>query len=160
MADELRCHRFVAAVFRDPVEVTRSISRLVEDGFAGSQFLVLVSHETETRQVLLPSGVTGVSIAVLGADPQPLGSGIAHLLGKMRAIGRQLREGAAPVAGEDGHTIYSRLPAELERGGFVLIFTVDGAELQLRGARMMLRGNSECVLTHELELCECEDHAR
>jgi hypothetical protein len=161
MADELRCHRFVAAVFRDPAEVARSISRLVEDSFAGSQFLVLVSRETEARQVLVPSGVSGVSVATLGgADPLPLGSGIAHLLGKIRAIGRRLREGAAPVAGEDGHTIYSRLPAELERGGFVLIFTVDDAELQLRGARMMLRGNSECVFTHELELSECEDRAR
>ena len=162
MADELRCHRFVAAVFRDPADVAQSISRLLQDSFAASQFLVLVSHAgAEMGQALKRNGVDGVSVASLEAvDSLPLGSGITHLLGKMQAIDRRLREAGAPFAVEDTHPIYSRLPAELARGAFILIFTVEHAEQQLRGARMVLRGNSECVLTHELELSESEDHAR
>jgi hypothetical protein len=162
MADELRCHRFVAAVFRDPGDVAQSISRLLQDSFTASQFLVLVSHDgTGMGQALKRNGVEGVSVAPLkSTDPLPLGSGLRHLLGKMKAIDRQLREAGAPFAVEDTHPIYSRLPAELARGAFILIFAVEHAEQQLRGARMVLRGNSECVLTHELELSEYEDHAR
>jgi hypothetical protein len=162
MADELRCHRFVAAVFRDPADVAQSISRLLKDSFAASQFLVLVSQDgAGMAQALERSGVDGVLVAPLeAADPLPLGSGITHLLGKMQAINRRLRALDAPFAVEVGHPIYSRLPAELARGAFILIFTVEDAVQQLRGARMVLRGNSECVLTHELEISQSEDHAR
>jgi hypothetical protein len=162
MTDELRCHRFVAAVFRAPADVARSVARLLEESFTASRLLVLVAHEgAEMGNALKEMGVEGVSVTPLDADASsPLDTGLTYLLGKMQAIDRQLRAAGTPIAMQNAQSIYLRLPAELARGAFVLIFTVEDAEQQLRGARMVLRGNSECVLTHELELTECDDRAR
>lgn len=162
MADELTFHRFVAAVFRDPADVAVTIARLCEDSFAAGQFFILVSHEDATmRQALERNGVDGVPIATLEAteslEPE-LGSGFRELFDKLEAIKDQPRKSAAPPGPRvKEHPIYSRLPQELARGAFVLILTVNDAEQQLRGARIVLRGNSECVLTHELALSEPED---
>jgi hypothetical protein len=55
-----------------------------------------------------------------------------------------------PVSHDGQSEVYRQLREDVTDGAFILIASVANAQEQLRGARILLRGNCECVLTHEL----------
>ncbi|NIO43298.1 MAG: hypothetical protein GTO41_25975 [Burkholderiales bacterium] len=60
---------------------------------------------------------------------------------------------SSPLGPDDGKApspVYAQLIKDVADGAVVLIASAAGPEQQLRGARILLRGNCECVLTHEL----------
>ena len=52
--------------------------------------------------------------------------------------------------GQAPSPVYAQLLEDVADGAIVLIASADGPEQQLQGARILLRGKCECVLTHEL----------
>ncbi len=62
---------------------------------------------------------------------------------------RACRRGA-DVDGEGQSQVYAQLRQDVAGGALVLIASVADPDEQLLGARILLRGNCECVLTHEI----------
>jgi hypothetical protein len=79
-----------------------------------------------------------------GAASPGLPVELSTLLEAMAADGRG--DGSGQVRSQ----VYAQLRQDIAEGALVLIASVADPEAQLVGARILLRGNCECVLTHEI----------
>jgi hypothetical protein len=155
MADALKRYWFVAAVFREPLELVATIAELRANGFVGNRLLIVANHGAEkTRKVVLGADVGAVPVVAMHTDGSGnvgasfgLPMGLRMLLDAIEASpsGRA----AAPDGGGQSH-VYAQLRQDVAEGAILLFASVADPEEQLLGARVLLRGNSECVLTHEI----------
>jgi hypothetical protein len=60
------------------------------------------------------------------------------------------RSSSEAIDGRAPSPVYSQLLKDVADGAIVLIASAEGPEQQLQGARILLGGKCECVLTHEL----------
>jgi len=152
MADELRQYCFVAAVFRESGDLASTIAELRSNGIAGNRLLVVANHRAEDARKATAGSEIGPApvIAVHGDGAIKLDASIKlspelHTL--LQAMGD---DGAGGADGAGRSQVYAQLRRDAADGALVLIASVADPDEQLLGARILLRGNCECVLTHEI----------
>jgi hypothetical protein len=160
MADERNRYWFVAAVFRQPRDLAATIAELRSGSFPVSQLVVVANHKPDdVRKAVGGRGPEHVTVVEARSDGaikvgQDLNvpAGLHALLEAMEASGPVPGPGGGPGGreGERQSQVYAQLREDVADGAFVLIASVANPEEQLRGARVLLRGNCECVLTHEI----------
>jgi hypothetical protein len=158
MADALKQYWFVAAVFREPHDLVSTISELRDNGFASSRLLVVANHRAmETRKAVLGADVGAVPVFAMHADgggnagvSVELPAGLRMLLDAIAASEVGATETTEAPAQGGQSEVYAQLRQDVADGAVVLVASVADPEEQLLGARILLRGNSECVLTHEI----------
>ncbi len=155
MADSLKRYWFVAAVFREPHDLVSTITELRDNGFAGNNLLVVANHKTEgARKAVLDSEVRSVPVvgvrdgAIKAGPSLDLPAGLSTLLDSVKQS--RTGDGAAERAGRGQPQVYAQLRQDVADGAVVLVASAADPEEQLLGARILLRGNCECVLTHEI----------
>lgn len=157
MADDFKRFRFVAGVFREPEDLDVTVAGLRSERFVAGQLLVVANHRAaDVRKLLdahgrgdvlvLPAQVDG-SVKLVSKSEFP--PGITAILRAMNHTGRG-GEGVTVGAADHQSQVYAQLCRDVAGGALVLIANVADSEEQLLGARIMLRGNCECVLTHEI----------
>jgi len=160
MTDDLDRYWYVAAVFREPRDLAATIGELRSSSFAAGQLLVLANHRAEdARRALDGNGETEVQVLPVQADGRIKISGERELPVGIKAIlkamdvpepARDRGDGASSSGEEQQAQVYVQLRRDIADGALVLIASVADPEDQLHGARVLLRGNCECVLTHEM----------
>lgn len=158
MADALKRYWFVAAVFREPHDLVLTIADMRNNGFAAERLLVVANHRSEdTREALLGSQGAPVQVIPMhhGAAKADLSSkapeGLRAILDALTDEARDCSAGEEAAVPREGRSqVYAQLRKDIADGAVVLIASVADPEEQLLGARILLRGNSECVLTHEI----------
>jgi len=158
MTDDVNRYWFVVAVFRNPLDLAATIGDLHASNFASGELLVLANHRADDVRNAI-HGRNGGFIDVFVPRPdgnfeskesQGLPQSLSILL---RAMEQGAASARSPSGSEDGQVpspVYSQLLKDVAEGAIVLIASASGPEQQLQGARMLLRGKCECVLTHEL----------
>jgi len=158
MADALKRYWFVAAVFREPHDLVTTIAELRDNGFAGNRLLIVANHRAaDMHKAVLGADVGAVPVISMHADAAGDGAasvelpeGLRMLLDAVAASGPGAQEAAAAPELAGQAQVYAQLRQDVAEGAVVLIASVGDPEEQLLGARVLLRGNSECVLTHEI----------
>ena len=158
MTDDVKRHWFVVAVFRDPLDLAAMIGDLHASNFASGELLVLANYRVgdvrkaiQARnggfiEVIAPRANGGIGRSDRPALPRSLST-------LLRAMGEGATSASSPSGSDDekaSSPVYAQLIKDVADGAVVLIASATGPEQQLRGARILLRGNCECVLTHEL----------
>jgi hypothetical protein len=155
MADALKQYWFVAAVFREPHDLVSTISELRDNGFASSRLLIVANHRAmDARKAVLDADVGAVPVFAMHGDgggnvgvSVELPAGLRMLLDAIAASETEAAD--APAQGGQSQ-VYAQLRQDVADGAVVLVASAADHEEQLLGARILLRGNSECVLTHEI----------
>lgn len=160
MADERNRYWFVAAVFRQPEDLAATIAELGSGNFAARQLLVVANHKADdARNAVGRGGSEHVTViaaradgAIKAGDGLDVPPGLHALLEAMEASdpGEERGNGSPGRDGQRQSQVYAQLRQDVADGAFVLIASVANPEEQLQGARVLLRGNCECVLTHEI----------
>jgi hypothetical protein len=153
MADELKRYWFVAAVFREPHELAPTIAELRASGIAGNRLLIVANHKAgDLRKVVDGSGDGPVPVVAAGADGVMKAEPAVKLSSELRTLLEVMSGGGAQTSGQGDRQsqVYGQLRQDVDGGALVLIASVAGPDEQLVGARILLRGTSECVLTHEI----------
>lgn len=158
MTDDVKRYWFVVAVFREPSDLAATIGDLHASNFASGELLVLANHRAgDLRKVIhgrnggsldvfVPRADGGFVSEVSAALPPSL-SVLLHAMEQGTSSARSLSESADEQAPSP---VYSQLLKDVADGAIVFIASAVGPEQQLQGARILLRGKCECVLTHEL----------
>jgi hypothetical protein len=153
MADGLKRYWFVAAVYREPHDLVSTLAELRGNGFRGDRLLVVANHRTEdARKALDGSQAGSVPVIAVRADGATKAGAPVKLPTELRAL-MEAMDGGDPVAPVDGggqSQVYQQLRQDVADGAVVLVASVANPDEQLLGARILLRGNCECVLTHEI----------
>lgn len=151
MADARDPFWFVAAVFREPGDLVATIADLRASAFAQTPVVVLANHRVEEARKALAASESGRVTVVAVRDDCPAGSDPAAALpGDLRAFLKAMN-GSGPGRGEGQAHVYAQLHQDVAEGALVLIAGVASPDAQLDGARILLRGKCECVLTHEID---------
>lgn len=154
MAADIGRYWFVAAVFRDPKDLAETIAQMRAGGLTG-RVCVLANHAAEAARSAVAGSGDRVSVVTFDGDGAMDLGGIDGEPAAMRAL-LQSMDGKADGDGEaDGHVasrphIYAQLHEDIREGALVLMASVAGPDEQVVGARLLLKGNCECVLTHEI----------
>ncbi len=158
MTDDVKRYWFVVAVFRDPLDLATTVGELHASNFVSGELLVLANHRAgDVRKaihgrnggfidVFVPRANGGIESKESPALPPSL-SMLLH------AMAEDAPSARSPLGSDDGQVpspVYSQLLKDVADGAIVLIASANGPEQQLQGARILLRGKCECVLTHEL----------
>jgi hypothetical protein len=154
MAAELKPYWFVAAVFREPHDLVSTITELRGNGFAGDRLLVVANHRAEDMRKAIDGLESGrVPVVAVHHDRTLKATSSLGLPAGLRAFLDAIGEdGTVGPGGEGRSQVYSQLREDVAGGAVVLIASVDDPDEQLLGARLLLRGNCECVLTHEIAM--------
>jgi len=158
MTDDVKRYWFVAAVFRGPLDLAATIGDLHASNFATDEMLVLANHRAgDVRKAIHGPNGGFMDVFVPRADGgfeskecPTLPFSLSILL---RAMGQGTASARSLSGSDDGQApspVYAQLLKDVEEGAIVLIASATGPEQQLQGARILLRGKCECVLTHEL----------
>jgi hypothetical protein len=158
MTDDVKRYWFVVAVFRDPHDLAAAIRDLHASNFASGELVVLANHRAgDLRDAIHGSNGGFIDVFVPRADggfgskeSPALPFSLSILL---RAMGQGTASARSLSGSDDGQApspVYAQLLKDVEEGAIVLIASATGPEQQLQGARILLRGKCECVLTHEL----------
>ena len=149
---------FVIAVFRDLLDLAATIGDLHASNFATDKMLVLANHRAgDVRKAI--HGPNGGFIDVFvpradgGFDSKESPALPFSLSILLRAMGQGTASARSLSGSDDGQApspVYAQLLKDVEEGAIVLIASATGPEQQLQGARILLRGKCDCVLTHEL----------
>jgi hypothetical protein len=156
MAD-LDRYWFVAAVFREVRDLVATIHQLRSEKFAAGKLMVLANHQAEAaRRALAGSGDEKVRVLPVHAggrikivEGEEIPAGLNAIIKAMDMPPPDCDGGDGAAAGHPSQ-VYAQLHRDVADGALVLIASVADPEEQLLGARIMLRGSCECVLTHEL----------
>jgi hypothetical protein len=156
MAD-LDRYWFVAAVFRAVRDLVATVHQLRAERFAAGQLIVLANDQAEAAGRALAGGgdekvrvfpvQAGGGIKVIEGEEVPAG---LNAIIKAMDMPPAASDGGDGAAAEHLSQVYAQLHRDVADGALVLIASVADPEEQLLGARIMLRGSCECVLTHEL----------
>lgn len=168
MADGLERYWFVAAVFREPHDLAATVAELGAAALPGDRVLVVsrLPHD-EALKAIAPRGQAALRVVTMQGDGG-WHDGDARVSAprvELRSILEAMQEnGCAPQAAAGASSpavvrdrqgqIYAQLRQDVAEGAFVLIASVANAQEQLQSARILLRGNCECVLTHELAVSQ------
>ena len=154
MADELKRYWFVAGVFREPHDLVAPIVQLRASGIAGHGLLVIANQRAEDARRALDGSEAG-RVPVIAAHYKDgamtsnpcvkLSDALSALLGVMGDDGVRSSD-----QGDGRSQVYGQLRQDVDEGAIVLIASVSDPDEQLVGARILLRGNCACVLTHEI----------
>lgn len=163
MADELERYWFVAAVYRMPQDLAATIRELGEAQFAGDRLLVVSRRAKEdVSKALDGPEKSGIHIVTMQADGvwqdgdgrlSPPRTGLRSILDAMEGdelVRLQAERAPVSLIHDSRSEVYRQLREDVAGGALILIANVANAQEQLRAARILLRGNCECVLTHEL----------
>ncbi len=161
MAADLKCCWFVAAVFREPHDLVSTIAELRANDFSGNRLLVVANHRAADARKALDGSVVGpVPVTGVGENgavkaPQSLKLSaelrtLLKAMGEVDPVERRSEGGADGPDRESQSQVYAQLRQDVAGGALVLIASVADPDEQLLGARILLRGNCECVLTHEI----------
>lgn len=136
---------FAAAVFRKPQALAASVADLRAGNFASEQLVVLANHHAaDARQVLADHG-SSVQVVPMSAG-RVVFDGTDRIPSALQAMLHALDE----VDQVEASPIYVQLRRDVAEGAIVLLVGAETPEEQLLGARIMLRGDCDCVLTHEM----------
>lgn len=163
MADGLERYWFVAAVFREPHDLAATVAELGAAALPGDRVLVVsrLPHD-EALKAIDQTGEAALRVVTMqGNGGWHDGEGCMPPRVELRTILEAMQENerapqaaagtSSPAVVRDGQgQIYAQLRQDVADGAFVLIASVANAQEQLQSARILLRGNCECVLTHEL----------
>jgi hypothetical protein len=148
MSNERKNYWFVAAVFRAPGDLGAAVGELRASRLNG-RFLVIANHNSKTARTEV-NGHDGIAVLSVHADSLANAGEVKDLSPELRALVRAMDGAGEEGDGERQSRIYAQLRRDVAEGAIVLIASVANAEEQLLGARVLLRGNCECVLTHEI----------
>jgi hypothetical protein len=162
MAGELEHYWFVAAVFRGQQDLAAAAAELAAAALAPDCVMVVSrgAHEDASNALQL-TDTAALRLVTMQADGNwrdgdarmpPLGDGLRCILQGMGGSMHTPHAGSAaiPVVRNGRAQIYAQLRQDVADGAYVLIANVANAQEQLHGARILLKGNCECVLTHEI----------
>jgi hypothetical protein len=164
MSDGQERYWFVAAVFRKPRDLAATVAELGAAALPGDRLLVVsrFPHD-EALQAIDQTGKAALRLVTMQGDggwhdgdgrmspPRvELRSILAAMQGNESAPQAVAGTPSTPMVREGQGQIYAQLRQDVTEGAYVLIASVANAQEQLQGARILLRGNCECVLTHEL----------
>lgn len=158
MSDELKRYWFVVAVFRDPFDLAATVGDLRVGKLASDKLLVIANNCTgDVRKAADGGDGEPINVVVArpdggigGSDELALSPGLGALLRGMEASAPSNKSQNSHHNGEPQSQVYAQLLQEVGDGAIVLVASVADPEQQLWGARTLLRGNCECVLTHEI----------
>ncbi len=158
MTDDMKRYWFVVAVFRGPLELAATIGDLHANNFTSDELLVIADRcAGDVRKTIRGRDGSFVDVFVPRADggfeskegpTLPLSLSIL-----LRAMGQNTASARSQSDSDDEQTpspVYAQLLKDVDEGAIVLIASATDPEQQLQGARILLRGKCECVLTHEL----------
>lgn len=147
MADDLKRYWFIAAVFREPHDLVSTVRELRDNDF-GSEVLVLANHGTgDVRKALDRAGSGQVPVV----DAHSGGSGSVQLPVELGTLWQAMEAERRGDRSDGQSQVYAQLREDVAQGALVLVASVADPDQQLLGARILLRGNCECVLTHEID---------
>lgn len=156
MSDERDRYWFVAGVFREPRDLVATIAALRTGAFAASCLLIVANHRAgDARKALSGSGSGRVSVVAVHADGALESGDAVALPVDLRALLEAMDESGKARGrrdGEDRSQVYAQLRQDVAEGALVLVASAASPDEQLDGARILLRGNCECVLTHEIDV--------
>lgn len=158
MTDEVKRYWFVIAVFRDPLDLAEMIRDLHASNFASGKLLVLANQRAGDVLKAIHGRNGGlIDVFVPRADGGIGSQESPRLQHSLSTLVQAMEVGTAsarsPSGSDDGQApspVYAQLLKDVAEGAVVLIASATGPEQQLQGARILLRGKCECVLTHEL----------
>jgi hypothetical protein len=155
MADSRDRYWFVAAVFREPHDLVATIAELRAGAFAASRLLVVANRRAEDARKALTGSVSGgVSVVAVHADGALESGDAVALPVDLRVLLEAIDEsgkGRTRRDEADRSQVYAQLRQDVAEGSLVLVASAANPDEQLVGARILLRGNCECVLTHEID---------
>ncbi len=153
MGEALKRYWFVAGVMREPHDLLAPIGQLRASGIPDNGLLIVANHRSEDARKAVDGTEAGPVpvVCVHGDEPvrvepsRKLSPALGTLLAAMRGRGEQ-------TAGQhDSQSqVYAQLRQDIADGAVVLFASVADPDEQLVGARILLRANCECVLTHEI----------
>ncbi|MGI9404599.1 MAG: hypothetical protein ACR2OF_08865 [Hyphomicrobium sp.] len=157
MTDDVKRYWFVVAVFRDPLDLATTVAELHASNFVSGELLVLANHRAgDVRKAIYGRNGGFIDVFVPRANGCIESKESPALPPSLSMLLHAMAEGApstrSPSGSDDGQVpspIYSQLLKNVADGAIVLIASANGPEQQLQGARILLRGKCECVLTHE-----------
>lgn len=152
MADGIGRYWFVAAVFRDPKDLAEAVGQMRAGGLLG-RICVVANHAGEkARQALADGEDAEVGVVTVDGNGAMSNGEIAAEPAGMRELLEAMdgRDGADSMDEDARPHVYTQLHEDVREGALVLLAAVDGPDEQIVGARLLLKGNCECVLTHEI----------
>ncbi len=159
MFDELKRYWFVVAVFRDPTDLVATARQLRSGELTGNDLLVIAGNGAEgiSKRIDGRNGdAVHVALAKLpggqidGGNISSFSPGLDAMLCRLEASGASTGTDGGSGDNRGRSQIYTQLLQDVADGAVVLVANVAGPVQQLWGARIALRGNCECVLTHEI----------
>jgi hypothetical protein len=155
MADERDRYWFVAGVFREPRDLVATIAALRASAFAASRLLVVANHRAgDAEKDLVRSDFGQVPVVAVHADGGLESGDAVALPVDLRVLLEAMDESGKARSRRDGadrSQVYAQLRQDVADGALVLVASVGNPDEQLDGARILLRSNCECVLTHEID---------
>ncbi|MGI9403842.1 MAG: hypothetical protein ACR2OF_04950 [Hyphomicrobium sp.] len=158
MTHDVKRYWFVVAVFRGPHDLAATIGDLHTNNFTNDELLVIADHcAGDVRKTIHGRNAGFIDVFVPRADggfcskESPILPLSLSIL--LRAMGKSTTSARSQSGSDDEHApspVYAQLLKDVEEGAIVLVASATGPEQQLQGARILLRGKCECVLTHEL----------
>jgi hypothetical protein len=158
MTDDVKRYWFVVAVLREPSDLATTIGDLHARNYSSGELLVLANHRAgDLRRAIQGRNGGSLNVFVPGGDGDFVGEVVGALPNSLstllHAMEQDALSGQSHPVSDDGQVpspVYSQLLEDVAAGAIVLIASAAGPEQQLRGARVLLRGNCECVLMHEI----------
>lgn len=162
MTDDVKRYWFIVAVFRDTLDLAATIGELHAGNFASGELLVLANHRAgDVRKAIHGRNGGFIEVFVPCADGSFASEASSALPASLSTLLDAMEQGAPSTAsrsGSDGRQapspVYTQLLKDVAGGAIILIASAADPEQQLEGARILLRGKCDCVLTHELTECE------
>lgn len=143
MAGGVNKYWYAIAVLRHADEVEATVNRLRSSRFGCGDLLMLADGSDDGSK-------TSADGRERDNDRDALSPALHSFLRAMKASESEPTSGTLPRGREDQSKVYAHLREDVAKGAVVLVASAAGPEQQLEGARVLLRGNSECVLTHEI----------
>lgn len=162
MADDVKRYWFVVAVFRDTLDLAATIGELHAGNFASGELLVLANHRAgDVRKAIHGRNGGFIEVFMPCADGGFASEASPALPASLSTLLDAMEQGAPSTASRSGSDerqapspVYTQLLKDVAGGAIILIASAADPEQQLEGARILLRGKCDCVLTHELTECD------
>ncbi len=153
MADALKRYWFVAGVFREPHDLLAPIAELRASGIADKSLLIVANHRSEEARKAVGGSEAGpVPVISVHGDEAIRTEPSRKLSAALRTLLAAMSGGGTRTSDQDSSQsqVYAQLRQDVAGGAVVLFASVADPDEQLVGARILLRANCECVLTHEI----------
>jgi hypothetical protein len=152
MADAPKRYWFVAGVLREPHDLLAPIGQLRASGIPVNGLLIVANHRSEDARKAVDGSEAGpVPVVSVHGDEAMRVEPSRKLSPALGTLLAAMRGGEQTVDEDDSQSqVYAQLRQDIADGAVVLFASVADPDEQLVGARILLRANCECVLTHEI----------